>query len=487
LLLNFLAVAKFQSENGFAPTRNFNRSQLDRLLSLAKPNLVMWGFRKVSHPFRNHAIWVPVGLGLVATQTPTSLELKDGNAHVQVDFNSFQNSAIAPSYAALVQALQNANDTIHYKILKDGWFAISSTTPGGIDGYDRYHQDGTNATGFSVEWDNSKGDIHGDRMATLMSASLWADMTGAPFFDLNAGSPPPSGGPPSASQPAAAGSAPAPTPAPTTFSTGTGFFVDGSGAFVTAEHVVDGCSDIAIKTAHGTISQARILGLDKTNDLALLMADKTSSPKYVSVRTGIRLGEGVEAFGFPHSDILASSGNFTIGNVTALSGMGDDLRFLQISAPVQAGNSGGPLLDQSGNLVGVVDAKLDALKLASADGDLPQNVNFALKADMMITFLQSNGVTPPAWFACEVMSEHPAGDHVLVLGKVINGDLLDSKAEPMLYRETGSMDGASALYPASWGSHTPKPRKWHLRRRLRRFGTKFSCQSDTQLTDLPSI
>ncbi len=55
-----------------------------------------------------------------------------------------------------------------------------------------------------------------------------------------------------------------------------------------------------------------------------------------------------------------------------------------------------------------------------------------------------------AWFACEVMSEHPAGDHVLVLGKVMYGEVLDSEAEPMLYRETGSMDGASALYPASW-------------------------------------
>jgi flavin reductase (DIM6/NTAB) family NADH-FMN oxidoreductase RutF len=52
-----------------------------------------------------------------------------------------------------------------------------------------------------------------------------------------------------------------------------------------------------------------------------------------------------------------------------------------------------------------------------------------------------------AWFECEVMGEHPAGDHVLVLGKVINGKLLDSSAEPMTYRETGAMDGASALFP----------------------------------------
>jgi len=56
-----------------------------------------------------------------------------------------------------------------------------------------------------------------------------------------------------------------------------------------------------------------------------------------------------------------------------------------------------------------------------------------------------------AWFECRVVSEHPAGDHMLVLGKVIDGKLLDSEAEPMLYRETGAMDGASILYPGVLG------------------------------------
>ncbi len=52
-----------------------------------------------------------------------------------------------------------------------------------------------------------------------------------------------------------------------------------------------------------------------------------------------------------------------------------------------------------------------------------------------------------AWFECQVVGEHPAGDHLLVLGKVINGKLLDSQAEPMTYRQTGTMDGAAALFP----------------------------------------
>jgi flavin reductase (DIM6/NTAB) family NADH-FMN oxidoreductase RutF len=56
-----------------------------------------------------------------------------------------------------------------------------------------------------------------------------------------------------------------------------------------------------------------------------------------------------------------------------------------------------------------------------------------------------------AWFECQVVSEHPAGDHVLVLGRVVDGKLVDSEAEPMTYRETGAMDGASALFPEGFG------------------------------------
>ena len=78
--------------------------------------------------------------------------------------------------------------------------------------------------------------------------------------------------------------------------------------------------------------------------------------------------------------------------MSALAGLRDDSRYLQISAPVQPGNSGGPLLDASGHLVGIVSAKLDAVRLARFTGDIPQNVNFALKAELARTFLDSKGI-----------------------------------------------------------------------------------------------
>ncbi|MBB3810626.1 hypothetical protein FHS81_002728 [Pseudochelatococcus contaminans] len=102
--------------------------------------------------------------------------------------------------------------------------------------------------------------------------------------------------------------------------------------------------------------------------------------------------EYAAVFGYPLTGILTSSGNFTQGSVTALAGLRDDNRMLQISAPVQPGNSGGPLLDDAGNVVGVVVSKLNALKVAAATDDLAQNVNFAIKASVVQGFLEAQGI-----------------------------------------------------------------------------------------------
>jgi serine protease Do len=90
--------------------------------------------------------------------------------------------------------------------------------------------------------------------------------------------------------------------------------------------------------------------------------------------------------------VLSDSGNFTLGNVTSLAGLANDSRYLQISTPVQAGNSGGPLLDQYGNVVGIVTSKLNAIRTAVVTGDIPQNVNFALKMATAANLLESSGI-----------------------------------------------------------------------------------------------
>ncbi len=175
-------------------------------------------------------------------------------------------------------------------------------------------------------------------------------------------------------------------------SSGTGFFAAADGAVVTNAHVVEDCSAIHVTSDQGATAVAKIVARDARNDLALLQTG-LAARKTAAFRTSIRLGEAVEAFGYPLTEVLSKSGNFTLGNVSALVGLGEDSRYLQISAPVQPGNSGGPLLDQNGNLVGVVSAKLNALKLMVAtNGDIAQNVNFAIKSSIVASFLEANGV-----------------------------------------------------------------------------------------------
>jgi S1-C subfamily serine protease len=185
----------------------------------------------------------------------------------------------------------------------------------------------------------------------------------------------------------------APEPAADTAVSGTGFFV-ASNVLLTNNHVVKDCQNtIKVRYPDKEPYTATISGQDPSNDLALLHTEMPSH-SIASFHLQPRLGEGVAAYGFPYAGVLSSSGNFTLGNVTSLSGMGDDTRFLQISAPIQPGNSGGPLVDMSGSVVGVVVSQLNALAVMQVANSVPQNVNFAIQVPMVINFLSVKGVTP---------------------------------------------------------------------------------------------
>lgn len=171
---------------------------------------------------------------------------------------------------------------------------------------------------------------------------------------------------------------------------GTGFFINQRGAIVTNAHVVKGCKSIMVRGAGPAVVQVA----DSANDLAVLrVSGATMSPYARFDNTKVaRLGEEVVVFGYPLSGALASSGNLTTGNVSALAGFGNNIGRYQISAPVQPGNSGGPLLDRSGNVLGVIVSKLDAMSAVAVTGDVPQNVNFAVKGAFVKTFLDVNNV-----------------------------------------------------------------------------------------------
>ncbi len=173
---------------------------------------------------------------------------------------------------------------------------------------------------------------------------------------------------------------------------GSGFWVSEKGHVLTNRHVAENCRNVTVHDSVGAVHEAVLLALGR-EDLALLAT--RARPAAVSVfrdgESGL-LGEPVVTYGFPLSGLLASAGNLGTGTVAALAGPLDDATLLQITAPVQAGNSGGPVLDPKGRVVGVVVAKLDAVKVARATGDLPQNVNFAIKAPVAVRFLEAQGI-----------------------------------------------------------------------------------------------
>jgi S1-C subfamily serine protease len=189
------------------------------------------------------------------------------------------------------------------------------------------------------------------------------------------------GTPTTASQPRAAGSL-------ARAGSGSGFFVSANGHLLSNAHVVEECRQVR---SSGEVLE--VLRVDRGNDLALLRSHR--SPNAIAVfREGrqVRAGDAVVAIGFPLTGVLASEANVTLGNVSALAGIYNDLRFLQVTAPVQPGNSGGPLLDDTGHVVGVVTSKLNALQMVRATGDIPQNVNFAINASVARLLLDNLGV-----------------------------------------------------------------------------------------------
>jgi S1-C subfamily serine protease len=177
--------------------------------------------------------------------------------------------------------------------------------------------------------------------------------------------------------------------------TGTGFVISANGHIVTNQHVVSGCTgDIRGNLTGEPATTLRVVSSDEANDLALLQGPATSFKEVVKIRDrSIRSGDSVVAIGYPYHGLLTSDFTVTTGIVSSLSGLFNDSRFLQISAAVQPGNSGGPLLDTSGLVVGVVSGKINALKFARATGNIPENINFAIKTGALRDFLD-NSVVP---------------------------------------------------------------------------------------------
>jgi TPR repeat protein len=167
---------------------------------------------------------------------------------------------------------------------------------------------------------------------------------------------------------------------------GTGFFVTEDGYFVTCEHVVRGASFFHVRSSSGYLP-ARLIKKDRTIDVAVLKVDGAFRALPVAAQLRVKLGEAVFTIGFPNPNVQGIEPKLTRGEISSMAGIRDNPRYFQISVPVQPGNSGGALLDECGNAVGVVTSRLDDAATFQASGALPQNVNYAVKSGLVYSFL----------------------------------------------------------------------------------------------------
>ncbi len=190
----------------------------------------------------------------------------------------------------------------------------------------------------------------------------------------------------------------APQPAPATSRPvcyGTCFSVSDEGLLVTAYHVVSGATVITIYLGPNECVTAQVIQVDPVNDFAVLRISRPT-PEHLQLGSAkaIKMGDKVFTIGFPVSPILGRNAKYAEGVISSLSGLHDAASLIQVTVPVQPGNSGGPLLTEEGLVVGMMTSTAAIGHFFAQTGTLPQNVNWAVKTDYLLPLLETTPAEP---------------------------------------------------------------------------------------------
>ena len=169
---------------------------------------------------------------------------------------------------------------------------------------------------------------------------------------------------------------------------GTGFFVSTDGYLITNNHVITDANRIDVHASNGNIYRAKVISRDPINDIALLKVEAQTTPLKIEQTDALKKGAEVFTLGYPLPDLEGNAVKATFGRVNALSGINDDIRYIQIDVPLQPGNSGGPLINDDGAVVGITSASVNQGVVVQNAGTVAQNVNYAVKSEYFITLLQ---------------------------------------------------------------------------------------------------
>ena len=174
-----------------------------------------------------------------------------------------------------------------------------------------------------------------------------------------------------------------------------GFAVTSDGYVITNYHVIKGCTDVYIHDKGNSILST-LVTFDPNNDIALLKGNFKPRSFYPISRKSSKLLMDVYVAGHPFGQDISTSVKVTKGIVSSLTGIANNFSNMQIDAALQPGNSGGPIMNDKGNVIGVAVAKLDLEKIVDDYGVVPENVNFGVKANVVINILESENIKLPA-------------------------------------------------------------------------------------------
>lgn len=188
--------------------------------------------------------------------------------------------------------------------------------------------------------------------------------------------------------------------------TGTGFAISNDGRIITAYHVVREAEKIEVRFNDEEWVEAKLLKHSQANDIAILKIDKklTSFLKVENTKV-LELGDKVFTIGYPVIGVLGEEPKYTEGTVSSLSGVQGEDSLLQVSVPIQPGNSGGPLVDDNGDVVGLITSTAAIEYFLISSGSLPQNVNWAIKADYIGLMLNDIEISEPPMIEGSVVAK----------------------------------------------------------------------------------
>jgi S1-C subfamily serine protease len=174
-------------------------------------------------------------------------------------------------------------------------------------------------------------------------------------------------------------------------STGTGFAVTSDGMILTAFHVIEGARKIRVTFDDGRSFSAAVESSSQNTDLAFLKVDaKGLTALPMSSSRSINVGEGLFTVGYPVTYLLGKDAKYTSGALSSKSGIKGDASLMQITVPIQPGNSGGPVVTSKGQVVGIVTSTAAIEAFFKVTGSLPQNINWAIKAEYANLMFEAN-------------------------------------------------------------------------------------------------